>query len=90
MLELKKAEYIDGYRIRVQFNDGKIGIVDLSDSLWGPVFEPLKNEGLFNGFTLSPTLHTICWDNDADFAPEYLYKKLIEQTALLGAGRVNF
>ncbi|MBF0407919.1 MAG: DUF2442 domain-containing protein [Candidatus Riflebacteria bacterium] len=79
MLELKKAAYVDEYRIRVQFNNGKTGIVDLNDSLWGPVFEPLKNKDVFKRFSLSPTLHTICWENDADFAPEYLYKKMIEE-----------
>ena len=86
MLELLKAEYVDGYRIRVLFNDGRTGIVDLSDSLWGPVFEPLKNKDVFKQFTLSSTLHTICWDNDADFAPEYLYKKMVEQTNAQIAG----
>jgi len=80
MLELQKAEYVDGYRVRIQFNDGKTGIVDLRDSLWGPIFEPLKDKNFFKRFTLSPILHTLCWENDADFAPEHLYKKMVEQT----------
>jgi hypothetical protein len=51
----------------------------LADSLWGPVFEPLSNVQRFKRFHLSPVLHTIAWDNEADFAPEYLRDKMIEQ-----------
>jgi hypothetical protein len=81
MLEVTRAEYIDGYRIRLEFSNGESGIVDLADSLWGPVFEPLRDIEAFRQFTLSPVLHTICWDNDADLAPEYLYAKMLEQTS---------
>lgn len=79
MLHLEKAEYLHDYKIRVQFNDGSSGVVDLEGSLWGPVFEPLKDQGTFKQFTVSPVLHTICWENDADFAPEYLHREMISQ-----------
>lgn len=45
MLEVVNAEYVGGYTIRVSFNDGESGEVDLADALWGPVFEPLKKPG---------------------------------------------
>lgn len=73
-------EYIEGYKIRVRFNNGAAGVVDLSDSLWGPMFEPLKDLGAFKRFTVSEVLHTLCWENDADLAPEFLYEKMIEQS----------
>jgi hypothetical protein len=43
------------------------------------VFEPLKDISFFKQLTLSPILHTISWPDDADFAPEHLKAKLIEQ-----------
>ena len=76
MLEVVRAEYRDGYRIWVEFNNGQSGIVDLSDALWGPMFEPLKDVQRFQRFVVSDTLHTLAWENDADLAPEYLYEKL--------------
>jgi len=79
MLELVQAEYVSGYKLRVRFNSGEAGIVDLSDALWGPVFEPLRQVALFKRFRLSPVLHTIAWDNEADFAPEYLRDEMIRQ-----------
>ena len=79
MLEVTAAEYLDGYRIRIAFSNGKQGTVDLTDSLWGPMFEPLRDVPAFQKFDVSPILHTIHWENDADLAPEYLFKKMVEQ-----------
>ena len=73
------AEYVDGYRIRVEFNNGQAGVVDLKDCLWGPMFEPLRDVSVFKRFTVSEVLHTVCWENDADLAPEFLYDKMLEQ-----------
>ena len=69
MLEVTAAEYVDGHRIRIAFNNGKQGTVDLRDSLWGPLFEPLKDLSAFQKFEVSPVVHTIRWENDADLAP---------------------
>jgi hypothetical protein len=79
MLEVVNAKYVADYKIRIRFNTGEEGIVDLSEALWGPVFEPLKNPEVFRRLEVSDVLHTICWENDADFAPEFLYDKMIEQ-----------
>ena len=79
MLEVVRAEHVGGYSIHMQFNNGESGIVDLSEALWGPVFEPLKDPAVFGRFEVSDVLHTIKWENDADLAPEYLYDKMFEQ-----------
>ena len=71
-IEIVKAEYLDNYRIKLWFNDGKVKIVDLADSLIGSVFEPLKELEFFKSFTIK--FNTIEWENGADFAPEYLYE----------------
>jgi hypothetical protein len=76
-LHVRQASYIDCYRIRVRFNDGAEGIVDLSDCLEGEVFEPLKKLNNFKAFRVDPDIETIVWDNGADMAPEFLYEKMI-------------
>lgn len=70
-LEVIKAEYIGGYRIKLWFNDHVSKTVDLLSSLHGAVFEPLKDLALFQHFSIK--YNTIEWENGADFAPEYLY-----------------
>lgn len=67
------AEYLDGYRIRLTFADGKIGELDLEQELWGEVFEPLKDVNLFRSFKLDEELRTIVWPTGADLSPEFLY-----------------
>lgn len=41
-----------GYRIWLRFHDGATGTVDLAAELWGPMFEPLKDEELFAQLTV--------------------------------------
>ncbi|MBX2991327.1 MAG: DUF2442 domain-containing protein [Bacteroidetes bacterium] len=68
-----EARYVDGYTIWLKFNDGTEGEIDLKNELWGPIFEPLNDLNLFRRFTVHPELHTIVWENGADFSPEFLH-----------------
>ena len=70
-LEITKAEYIDGYRLRLYFNTGEVRIADLESSLVGEVFVPLRDIEMFKRFTIK--FNTVTWENEADLAPEYLY-----------------
>ena len=70
-LEVVKAEYMGGYRIKLWFNNHVSMTVDLLSSLRGRVFEPLKDLDQFKRFSVK--YNTIEWENGADFAPEYLY-----------------
>ena len=79
MLEVTHAHHVDGYKVRLVFNNGETGIVDLDAALWGPVFEPLRDPAVFRRFAVSAVLHTLAWDNGADFAPEFLYDMMLEQ-----------
>jgi hypothetical protein len=72
---------LDGYRLWLRFHDGTTGTIDLSDELWGPMFEPLKDGEFFARAAIDPELDTVTWPNGADFAPEFLY----EETARQGA-----
>lgn len=72
--KLTKAEYLEGYKIKVSFEDGAVGIIDLEGDLWGEVFEPLKDLSNFKAFKVDSELQTIVWSTGADLAPEYLYE----------------
>lgn len=75
LLHVLDAKYLSGYKIELKFNDGKVGIADLEDSLNGEVFEPLKDENTFSQLKVDSDLETIVWPNGADLAPEFLYFK---------------
>ena len=66
-----KARYVRDYVIETTFNDGTKKVIDFTNWLDGPVFEPLKNKKYFRKFFLDGS--TISWPNGADIAPEALY-----------------
>lgn len=70
---LKSAQHVGGYRLRLTFEDGRVGEVDLENELWGEVFAPLKDPERFANFRIDEELQTIVWPTGADLAPEYLY-----------------
>jgi len=67
---------MDGYRLWIRFHDGTTGVVDLADELWGEMFEPLKDAGVFAQVRVDPELETVSWPNGADLAPEFLYDRI--------------
>ena len=74
---LRGAEYLRDYKIFATFEDGRTGVVDLEHALWGGVFEPLREVGLFRRFRFDPELDTIVWPTGADLAPEFLYENAV-------------
>ncbi|MBU0501561.1 MAG: DUF2442 domain-containing protein [Gammaproteobacteria bacterium] len=80
-LHTKHVESRPGYRLYVEFNTGEVGEIDLSNELWGEMFEPLKDATLFASARHDPVMETVVWANGADMAPEYLHKLLTTQAA---------
>lgn len=76
IISVTAAEHISEYRLKLEFDDGSIRLIDLENELWGEIFEPLKDIEKFKNFRLNP--FTIEWENGADFAPEFLYRNSIE------------
>jgi hypothetical protein len=75
LLEIVSAKYKGMYRIALKFNDGYEATVDLEAILLKEhraIFQPLKHIEYFKKFQLN--LNTVCWENEADLAPEFLYE----------------
>ncbi len=68
------AEYLGDYRLRVQFENGDLRIVELSDHLDGHVFEPLRDPAFFKQVRVNHDIDTVVWPNGADFSPDFLYE----------------
>jgi hypothetical protein len=73
-LHVTKVTYLTDYRLRLEFDDGTTREVDLSNELYGEVFEPLKNLDFFRLVYVNPDTKTVEWPNGADFAPEFLHE----------------
>ena len=71
-----EARYLGDYKVWLEFNDGRKGVVDLADELYGDEHTPLRDRNTFSGFYLDYGLASIAWLDGADFAPEFLYERL--------------
>ncbi len=72
MIRVTEVEPLGGFVLRLRFDDDTERVVDLEGELWGPVFEPLKEDPeLFRAVRIEGP--TIAWPNEADLAPEFLH-----------------
>jgi hypothetical protein len=71
-----EARYLHDYKVWLEFNDGRKGVVDLADELYGDEHTPLRDRDTFSRFYLDHGLASIAWLEGADFAPEFLYDRL--------------
>ena len=76
ILHVREARYLHDCVLRLRFNDGAEGEIDLAPELEGEVFGPLNDLDQFNRFHVDPELQTVVWDSGADLAPEFLYENI--------------
>lgn len=73
-LHVTRVSYLQAYELELEFSDGIVKKVDLSNELHGEVFEPLKDPAFFKQVAVNEETNTVEWPNGADFAPEFLYE----------------
>ena len=65
------------YVLTLTLDDGRTTQYDVTPMLWGPVFEPLKNDrALFDAVKVSDYGDTVTWPTGADIAPETLLAEI--------------
>lgn len=70
------AEPVGDYRLRMRFEDGAEGIVDVSRLVpFKGIFAPLESPEYFARVSVNPDLGTVCWPNGADLDPITLYSE---------------
>lgn len=72
---------LGGYRLRVTFDDGTEGVVDIEGRLWGPMCESLRDPEVFARARVDPDSGTLAWPNGADIAPETLHDEVKRSTS---------
>ena len=71
-----RVEAVGDYRLRLLFDDGTDGIVDLESRLWGPMFGSIRDRDVFGRVRVDAEAGTIVWPNGADLSPEMLYREV--------------
>ena len=78
MLSIINANYQGNYKISLEFNDHKNGVVDLKDFVLNGKIKPFKELQDIEKFKNFKVDYTLKWNDDLDLAPEYLYFKAFE------------
>jgi len=73
MVAVTQVDALKAYRLRLRFDDGNERVVDLTDVLWGPMAEPLRDPDYFRRVRMDPELRTIVWPNGFDLDPDVLH-----------------
>jgi hypothetical protein len=72
LVRVKATELLEGFKVRVEFEDGTQKQLDLQPYLRGPIFEPIRDDPImFQSMKVRDG--TITWDNGADIDPDVLY-----------------
>ncbi len=73
MLRITSVQPLDGYYLRIAFNDGVERDVDCSFLLRGSLGEPLRDPEYFRKVRVDDEARTVVWPNGLDPAPELLH-----------------
>jgi hypothetical protein len=69
------AHPVDGHRLRIRYEDGVEGIIDLDAIVsFRGVFAPLKDPACLSQVRVDAELGTVSWPNGADLDPDVLYE----------------
>ncbi|GEM_PF-435642 len=72
LIRVQSVEPLDGFKVRLTFQNGAQKEIDLEPLLRGPIFEPMRNDpSVFR--SIKVVGGTIGWDNGADLDPDVLY-----------------
>jgi len=75
--DIVEIQPLDGYRLRLRFEDGVAGEVDLEKMIqFEGVFAPLKDRATFVQVRVNSDVGTIVWPNGADLDPLVLYSQV--------------
>jgi Protein of unknown function (DUF2442) len=78
VVHVTAVEAREGHRLYLRFEDGLAGELNFTSESWRGVFAPLADPAYFARVELDRELGTIVWPNDADIAPETLYRWVSE------------
>ena len=75
--EAVAVEPLPEHRLRVSFDDGSEGVVDVAQMVdFTGVFEPLRDPAFFAQAQVNTELGTVSWPNGADLDSDVLYARV--------------
>ena len=76
MARIRSATPLPGYRLRLRFDDGAEGVVDLSGMVGKGVFASWKDPAAFARVSVDPETGTVAWPDGIDLCPDALHHEV--------------
>lgn len=82
LVDVVQVEVLDKHRLRLAFDDGTEGIVDIASLVpFVGVFAPLRDPAVFAQVRVDAELGTVVWPNGADIDPSVLHERAMQAGA---------
>lgn len=75
VLKLVQVEPLTGYRLRLRYADGAVGVVDLSHLVGKGVFRLWNDAKAFERVSIG-TAGELCWSEEVDLCADALYLEI--------------
>lgn len=73
--DVKKVRILNNYKLKITFENGKVGVFDTKPHLHKPYYRLLNNPAFF---AKAQALDgTVVWSDEVDMAPELLYEECV-------------
>ncbi|MCH2227704.1 MAG: DUF2442 domain-containing protein [Candidatus Caenarcaniphilales bacterium] len=78
LIKLISVENLGSYKVKLTFNNGRTGIVDLTNKAGKSVFKEWEDENFFNNYTISADQRSLMWEKEIDLCVDSLYKDIFK------------
>jgi hypothetical protein len=79
MVRISEVTPLEGYRLKVRFDDGAEGIYSVEPDRRGGVFLRIKDPAVFNAVRVNPDFGCVEWPAGVDLCPASMHKELLDQ-----------
>ncbi len=77
MIRIIEAVPLEGYRLKIRFNDGLEGIYSVEPERRGGVFRKLHDPSVFNAVRMNPDFGCVEWPGGVDLCPTSMHEEML-------------
>jgi len=77
MIRILEASPLEGYRLKVRFNDGLEGIYSVDPEQRGGVFLSLRDPAIFNTVRVNSDFGCVEWPGGVDLCPTSMHEEML-------------
>ena len=76
MIRIIEATPLEGYRLKIRFNDGVEGVYSVDPERRGGVFLKLRDPAIFNAARINPDFGSVEWPGGVDLCPTSMHEEM--------------